>query len=271
VLILAVVLYVVGAYILTAPDRRTYLATRGAVGAVRSAWAAGADRYRTLRPDPEPSGPAEGSAQKKRTGPRKRPGSKGTGPTRESARTLGSRIWSGAKEAVRLMRSGVAAAGAVKEGFLKAADKAYEKRYGSAGTVGDEFPEEPLLNQSTTEGEQPVNIDVDTDSAVSEYLAPNNITDDVEILKQLSEALVAAQEAFEEHVNGMVGKYEGCDFSTDALNESFSALADVGETGWAAALELVPDFETAIDNAVHIGVEVATAGASGPAESFKAS
>jgi hypothetical protein len=277
VLILAIVLYVVAAYALTAPDRRTYLATRGSASAVRSAFAAGAERYRTLRPPTEPSGPAEGSAPKKgpkKGGPRKRPGSKGTGPTPQSTRTLAARVRSGAGLAIVLIRSAVAGLRAVRQGFVDGVERAYQKRYGKAETVGDQFPEEPLLNQdkqSTTEGEPEVNIDVDTDSAVSEYIEPGNITDDVEILKQLSEALVAAQEAFEQHVNGMVSKYEGCDFSTDALSESFSALSEVGETGWASALELIDGFEDAISEASAVGAVAAQAGAAGPVDSFKAS
>ena len=271
---MAVVLYVVGAYLLTAPDRRTYLATRGAAGAVRSAWSAGADRYRTLRPEEERTGPAEGSGPKKtakKTGPRKRPGSKGTGPDRGSAKTLGTRVRSAARAAVLSIRVAVAALKAVKAGFIAGAEKAYQKRYGSAPTVGDEFPEEPLLNQSTTQGDHPVNIDVDTDSAVGEYLDPTHISEDVEILSQLSTALIAAQEAFEQHVTGMVGKYEGCDFETDALTEAFSSLSEVGETGWAAALELVPSLEEAVEEASNVGAVADQAGAEGPVESFKAS
>lgn len=271
-LILAVLLYVAGAYAIAAPDPWTLAVTRGSAGGVRAGVRAAADRYRTLSgppadpvPDPQKTGPkAKGTPVR-----RARPGSKGTGPGRGSAKTLWDRVRSAGRTGVRLLRATVPGVRAVRPGYKKAAKKALKKRYGKATAPVPATSVNAPDNQPTTESETPVKIDVPTDGP-SEYLSPSDILEDNDILAQLSGALVSAQEAFIGHTTGMVSKYEASGFATESLNAAFSSLSEVGETGWTDALEVVPVIGDAVDSTFHLSEAIESEGAEGDTSAFTA-
>lgn len=271
-LILAVLLYVAGAYAIAAPDPWTLAVTRGSAGGVRAGVRAAADRYRTLSgppadpvPDPQKTGPRS----KGTPGPRTRPGSKGTGPDRGSAKTLWDRVRSTGRTGVRLLRAAVPGVRAVRPGYRKAAKKALKKRYGKAPAPVPATSVNAPDDQPTTKEETPMNIDVPTDGP-AEYTGPSDIFEDNEILSQLSQAMVDAQQAFVDHTTGMVSKYEAANWATDSLTAAFSSLSEVGETGWAEALEVVPAIEEAAAGAVKLGETVAAEGAEGDTSAFVA-
>jgi hypothetical protein len=114
-----------------------------------------------------------------------------------------------------------------------------------------------------------MNIDVPTDGP-AEYTGPNDITEDNEILSQLSLAMVDAQQAFVEHTSGMVSKYEAAPWATDALTSAMSSLSEVGDTGWTDALEVVPAIESAISSATTVGEAVDAEGAEGDTSAYAA-
>lgn len=272
-LILAVLLYVAGAYAVAAPDPWTLAVTRGSAGGVRAGVRAAADRYRTLTgppadpvPDPQKTGVRSKGAPVRRA----RPGSKGTGPDRGSAKTLWDRVRSAGRTGVRLLRATVPGVRAVRPGYRKAAKKALKKRYGNAPAPVPATPDNSPDNQPTTESEIPMEISVRTDGP-AEYIGPNDITEDNEILSMLSQALIDAQQAFVDHVSGMVSKYEAANWSTDPMTEAVSSLSEVGDTGWTDALEVVPAIESAIEGAILLGSSIETEGAQGDTSAFVAS
>jgi hypothetical protein len=273
VLILAVLLYVAGAYAIAAPDPWTLAVTRGSAGGVRAGVRAAADRYRPLSgpsadpvPDPQKTGVRSKGTPVRRT----RPGSKGTGPDRGSAKTLWDRVRSAGRTGVRLLRAAVPGVRAVRPGYRKAAKKALKKRYGKAPVPVPATSVNAPDDQPTAKEETPMNIDVPTDGP-AEYIGPNDITEDNEILSMLSQALIDAQQAFIEHVSGMVSKYEAANWSTDPMTEVMSSLSEVGETGWTDALEVVPVIESAIESAIILGSSIETEGAKGDTTAFVAS
>lgn len=271
-LILAVLLYVAGAYAIAAPDPWTLAVTRGSAGGVRAGVRAAADRYRTLSgppadpvPDPQKTGPkAKGTPVRKA-----RPGSKGTGPDRGSAKTLWDRVRSAGRTGVRLLRAAVPGVRAVRPGYRKAAKRALKKRYGKAPAPVPATPVNAPDNQPTTKEEAPMNIDVSTDGP-SEYSNFEAVTEDNEILQQLCEAMTAAQQAFIEHTAGMVSKYEAATWSTDSMNTVMASLSEVGDEGWADALELVPTIEAAVQFAAQLGEAITAEGAEGDTSAFVA-
>ena len=115
-----------------------------------------------------------------------------------------------------------------------------------------------------------MNIDVSTDGP-SEYTGPSDITEDNEILSQLSLAMIDAQQAFVEHTHGMVSKYESAKWATDPMTSAMASLSEVGETGWTDALELVPAIEGAIASATTVSEAVDAEGAEGDTSAYAAS
>ncbi len=240
-----------------------------------------------------------GTPRKTRSRTPKKTPSKGSGAG--GWRTGYRRARTGVRRArvlVRALRTGYRAA---RTGFTAAAAAAVAARQARQAAKASRTPEEQAqvdadkywwrkpkqdYLQPTERREDPSERPTPTNTggpavstATGEYTGPSDIQADVDQAARLAEEAAAAQAAaaaaiaaMEEHVAGMVGKYEGGGEScprTSALSSSLVGLQEGGGSEPQQVLDLLPAVADAVTEAQGLGENVATIGAEGDTASFK--